>query len=100
MTSGWWRLAVRDRKSRFRILPILWTAVLAAMLTPFFWPYDRQDGIALAVLIVTAVQLVSPWNQAAALYAQYVRASKKQKCKGNSSQVLVANGCPGNMLTP
>ena len=92
LTSGWWRVAVRDRKSRFRLMPILWTAVLSAILTPFFWPYAanagsedfRFDGIAMAVLIATAIQLISPWNQAAALYAQYLRASKKQTCKGKA----------------
>jgi hypothetical protein len=92
LTTGWWRIVVRDRKSRFRLMPILWTAVLSALLTPFFWPYAAKggsegvswDGIAMAVLIATAVQLISPWNKAAALYAQYLRASKKQNCKGKA----------------
>ena len=39
------------------------------------------DGVDIAVLIAAAVQLVSPWNEAAAAYAQYVRASEKQKRK-------------------
>jgi serine/threonine protein kinase len=82
---GWLTLAARDRKSRFRIGPIIGTAILAAMLLPF-WPYERPDGIAIAVLIATAVQVVSPWNEAAATYARYVRASEKQarKCKAAS----------------
>jgi hypothetical protein len=29
-----------------------------------------------------AVQLVSPWNEAAALYTRYVRATEKQRSKG------------------
>ena len=33
-------------------------------------------------LIATAVQLVSPWDEAASLYTRYVRASDKQKRKG------------------
>jgi hypothetical protein len=90
LTGGWWRMAVRDRRSRFRIMPILWTGVLSAILTPFFWPHLgiagseelRYEGIALAVLIAIAVQLASPWNRAASLYAQYLRASKKQKPGG------------------
>ena len=57
------------------------TALLAAALMPF-WPYTRQDGIAIAVLIATAVQLVSPWNEAASLYTRYVRATEKQRRKG------------------
>jgi len=80
---GWLSLAARDRKSRFRISPIIWTGFLSSILLPF-WPYDRQDGIAIAVLIATAVQLVSPWNEAAALYARYVRATEKQTRRGKA----------------
>jgi len=83
LTVGWLSLANRDRKSRFRISPIVWTGFVSTILLPF-WPYDRQDGIAIAVLIATAVQLVSPWNEAAALYAQYVRATEKQNRKGQT----------------
>jgi DNA-binding transcriptional regulator YbjK len=62
----------------------VWTGLMAAILAPF-WPYDRQDGVAIAILIATCIQAVSPWNRAAALYARYVRASEKQerKRKGN-----------------
>jgi len=74
ITGGWASLAARDRKARFRILPILGTGLLSAALFPF-WPYERPDGIVIAALIATAVQLVSPWNRAASLYARYVRAS-------------------------
>jgi hypothetical protein len=77
--AGWSSLTVRDRKARFRIMPILGTGLLATALFPLFWPYDRPDGIAIAAMIATGVQLVSPWNKAAALYARYVRASEKQK---------------------
>jgi hypothetical protein len=80
---GWLALAARDRKSRFRISPIVWTGLLATVLLPF-WPYGRQDGIAIAVLIAAVVQLVSPWNEAAALHARYVRALEKQEYKGNT----------------
>ena len=51
------------------------------MLMPL-WPYTRQDGIAIAVLIAMTVQLVSPWNEAAPLYTRYVRATEKQRRKG------------------
>jgi hypothetical protein len=80
LTAGWSYLTVRDRKSRFRILPILWTALLSTLLMPF-WPYERPDGIVIAAMIATAVQLVSPWNEAASLYARYVQASSKPKYK-------------------
>jgi hypothetical protein len=79
--SGWSSLVARDRVTRFRILPIVGTGLVAAALIPF-WPHTRQDGIAVAVLIATAVQLVSPWNEAASLYTRYVRASEKQRRKG------------------
>jgi len=80
LTAGWSSLARRDRQTRFRFWPILVTTLFAAMLIPV-WPYERPDGIAIAALIATAVQLVSPWSEAASLHAQYVRASDKQKRK-------------------
>jgi eukaryotic-like serine/threonine-protein kinase len=80
LTTGWLPATVRDRKVRFRLGPILWTAIVATMLIPF-WPYERWAGVYIAVLIAAVVQLVSPWNETAAAYAQYVRASEKQKRK-------------------
>jgi hypothetical protein len=76
--TGWLGLTVRDRKARFRFSPILWTGLLATLLMPL-WPYERWYGVYIAVLIAAAVQVVSPWNESAAAYAQYVRASEKQK---------------------
>jgi hypothetical protein len=61
-------------------MPILMTGLLSAALIPL-WPYERPDGIAIAILIAMAVQMVSPWNEAASLYARYVRASLKRKRK-------------------
>jgi hypothetical protein len=80
LAGGWSSLARRDRDSRFRFWPILTTAFLSAVLIPL-WPYDRPDGVAIAALIATTVQLVSPWSEAASNYARYVRASDKQKRK-------------------
>jgi hypothetical protein len=59
-------------------MPILWTGALATALVGL-WPFDRPDGIAIAAMTAAAVQVVSPWNQAASLYARYVKASGKQK---------------------
>ena len=78
--GGWSSLMARDRATRFRIMPILATALLSTALIPV-WPYTRQDGIAIAILIATTVQLVSPWNEAASLYARYVRATEKQRLR-------------------
>jgi eukaryotic-like serine/threonine-protein kinase len=78
--GGWSYVTTRDRSARFQIRPLLWTTMLSGLLVPF-WPYTRPDGIAVAVLIAMGVQLVSPWNEAASLYARYVRASVKSKGK-------------------
>ena len=61
------------------------------MLIPF-WPYERWDGVYIAVLIAAVVQLVSPWNESAAAYAQYIRASEKQRRKAKSSGLVEASG--------
>ena len=76
-SAGWVGLAARDRGKRFRLMPIAWTALLAAILTPL-WPYERRDGIALAALVATTIQIVSPWNEQAARYAKFVRTARKQ----------------------
>lgn len=82
ITTGWWSLSRRDRDSRLRFWPILTTVLLLTLLMPV-WPYDRPDGIAIAALIATTVQLVSPWSETASAYARYVRASDKQKRRAN-----------------
>jgi eukaryotic-like serine/threonine-protein kinase len=79
----WTSLAARARSGRFRFMPIVWTSVVAACLIPL-WPYARHEGIAVAIpaLIAATVQLVSPWNEASALYARYVRVRSKQNRQG------------------
>jgi serine/threonine protein kinase len=78
LTSGWWSVARRDRPARFRFWPIVGTTLFSALLVPL-WPYRRADGIAIAVSIATAVQLVSPWSKSASVYARSVRTSEKQR---------------------
>jgi hypothetical protein len=78
LTCGWWSAVRRDRPARFRFWPIVGTTLFSALLLPL-WPYRRADGIAIAASIATAVQVVSPWSQAASLYARYVRTSGKQR---------------------
>ncbi|MBV8556824.1 MAG: hypothetical protein JO116_14775, partial [Planctomycetaceae bacterium] len=63
--GGWAKLAARDRKARFRALPVLGTALIAALLYGFL-PFSEPSGIAMAVLIAVVTQLVSPWSEAAA----------------------------------
>jgi hypothetical protein len=81
LSTGWASLTGRDRTARFRLMPVLWTALLSVALVPL-WPYERPDGIAVATLIATTVQLVSPWNEAAAAYARYISAAEKRRRKG------------------
>jgi len=71
-SAGWYGLASRDRRKRFRLVPIGLTALLAVLLTPL-WPYERPDGVALAALIACTVQIVSPWSEQGSRYAKYVR---------------------------
>jgi len=79
-SAGWVGLAARDRRKRFRLLPLAWTALLATMLVPL-WPYARLDGIAVAALMAATIQIVSPWSEHASRYAQYVRFTLKQNRK-------------------
>jgi eukaryotic-like serine/threonine-protein kinase len=81
-SAGWYGLAARDRRRRFRLIPLFWTALLAAVLMPL-WPYERPDGIAVALLVVTTTQIVSPWSELGARYAEYVKAARKQNRKAN-----------------
>ncbi|WP_197490811.1 serine/threonine-protein kinase [Planctomyces sp. SH-PL62] len=75
-TSGWPGPSARDRKKRFRLTPFAWTLVLAAALVPL-WDHHPAEGPAIAAIVVAAVQLVSPWSERAARYAEYVRALEK-----------------------
>jgi eukaryotic-like serine/threonine-protein kinase len=77
ITAGWWSRTTRERPARFLLRTVLWTGVAAGALFPL-WPYQRQDEIAIALMVATAVQVVSPWNEAAAAYARYVKATKKR----------------------
>jgi FtsH-binding integral membrane protein len=79
-SAGWYGLASRDRRKRFRLVPIGLTALLAVLLTPL-WPYQRPDGVALAALIACTVQIVSPWSEQGSRYARFVRYVQKQKRK-------------------
>jgi serine/threonine protein kinase len=82
LAVDWWRLTERDRKSRFRVIPMAKAAVFAAIPgVLFFSPEQHPFAIPAVVLTSVVVQLVSPWSEAAARYADYVRASAGKKAK-------------------
>ncbi|MDR3632601.1 MAG: serine/threonine-protein kinase [Isosphaeraceae bacterium] len=68
--NGWWKLAARDRKARFRVWPTLVATGIGAILLPF-WPYAQPEGVAVTALIAVVTQLVSPWSENAAAYARW-----------------------------
>ena len=80
--TGWRGLSDRDRRRRFRLVPVAWTALVAGALTPF-WPYQQPVGVVVAALIATTLQIVSPWSEQAARHALYVRNLDKSKRKTN-----------------
>ena len=61
-SAGWSGLISRNRKKRFRLVPIGLTTLLAFLLTQV-WPYERPESVALAALIACSVQVVSPWSK-------------------------------------
>jgi hypothetical protein len=70
LANGWWKLAARDRKARFRVWPTLLATAIGALLLPF-WPYEQPEGVAVTALIAIVTQLVSPWSAGAAGYARW-----------------------------
>jgi hypothetical protein len=79
-SAGWYRLAARDRRRRFCLMPLVWTVLLAAVLVPL-WPYQRRDGVAIAAIIAATLQVVSPRSEQASRYAMYARETKKRNCR-------------------
>ena len=71
----WWKLSARDRKARFRVIPVVKTGLIGLLLG-LLCPFPQPWGIGVIVLIAVIVQLVSPWSEAAAAYA---RANKKRR---------------------
>ncbi|WP_165070975.1 serine/threonine-protein kinase [Paludisphaera rhizosphaerae] len=81
VTAGWNGQAARDRSRRFRVLPLIWTLLLAGVLSPL-WQQDPGQGAVIAGIIALVVQLASPWSEPAARYNQYVKAVEKARAKG------------------
>ena len=78
LAVDWWTMTDRGRKSRFRVVPIVKSGLLALIPAVLFFPPDTHPfALASVVLTSVIVQLASPWNEAAARYATYARANKK-----------------------
>jgi len=71
----WWKLSARDRKARFRIIPVVKTGLIGLLLG-LLWPFPQPWGLGVILLIAVVIQLVSPWSEAAAAYA---RANRKRR---------------------
>mgnify|MGYP001051936100 CR=1 FL=1 len=71
-TSAWRGQAVRDRGKRFRLAPIVWTYLVAIVLSPL-WLDAAVERVVIAASVAATVQLVSPWDEKAARYAEYVK---------------------------
>jgi len=78
LAVDWWTLTDRDRKARFRILPMAKATLMAAIPAFLFFPPDRHPLAIPAVVLASAVvQLASPWSEPAARYAAYARAARR-----------------------
>ncbi len=86
LAVDWWTMTNRDRKSRFRLVPVVKAGLLALIPAVLFFPPDAHPFALPAVLLTAVVvQLASPWNESAAQYAAYVRANNKKN--GKKAQV-------------
>jgi eukaryotic-like serine/threonine-protein kinase len=78
LAVDWWTMTNRSRKSRFRFVPILKTGLFALIPSLLFFPPDTHPfAIPVVLLTSVVVQFASPWSEAAARYATYARANKK-----------------------
>ena len=85
LAVDWWKMTGRDRKSRFRVGPVVKAGLLSAIpAVLFFQPDAHPYALQTVILTTLVVQLASPWNEVAARHADFVRASRKS---GNKSQV-------------
>jgi eukaryotic-like serine/threonine-protein kinase len=78
LSVDWWTMTNRSRKSRFRFVPVLKSGLFALIPSLlFFQPDTHPFAIPVVLLTSLVVQLASPWSEAAARYATYARANKK-----------------------
>ena len=74
----WWLLTDRDRRRRFRILPVLKSGLIALIPALIFFSVDRHPLVIPTVLLTSVVvQLSAPWNEAAARYLWATRFNRR-----------------------
>jgi hypothetical protein len=76
--NGFWKLAARDRRARFRIVPIVVTGLLAGF-TGAFVPSPQPGGLIIVAAIAAVTQVASPWSREAAAYARFQQAFGRKK---------------------
>ena len=85
LAVDWWTMTDRDRKARFRVVPVAKVGLLALIPAVLFFPPNVYPFAIPAVLLTSVVvQLASPWSEPAARYAAYARANKVN----NNSRVV------------
>ena len=77
LAVDWWTMTGRDRKARFRVVPIVKAGLLALIPAVLLFPQVHPFALEAVVLTSVVAQLASPWNEAAARYATYARSNKK-----------------------
>jgi hypothetical protein len=68
--SGLWKLPARDRTARFRLAPILTSAVIAGLVSMFV-PSRQPWGLLIVALIASVTQVSAPWSREAAAYSRH-----------------------------
>ena len=82
LAVDWWTMTDRDRKARFRVVPIAKAGFLALIPAVLMFPPNVYPFALPAVILTSVVvQLASPWSEAAARYAAYVQANKANKTR-------------------
>jgi eukaryotic-like serine/threonine-protein kinase len=86
LAVDWWTMTERDRKSRFRVVPVLKASLLALIPSVLFFSTGAHPFALPAVILTSVVvQLASPWSEAGARYAVYARANKINKSRSVSA---------------
>ncbi len=70
--APWWSYSMRNRKKRFRLLPVVWVGLVGSLLGLAF-PATVPMGTIAVILASIVTQFVSPWDKDAAVYARLAK---------------------------